>query len=392
MTLLEVLGLFTFMVGICIGSFLNVVIYRLPRSMSLSRPASSCPSCGYAIPFYLNIPLVSWLLLRGKCKNCKAQISVRYFIVELVTGLLFLFLFLAYFKFNVRSLGFESHDGARNFLSGGWIFYLSGIILVSSLLSASAIDIELWVIPLSICVFLSICGIVLSSISSLLLPFAQIVKFDLFPTATLPSASLAFGAFFGLAVSLLLLRKGLIKRSYQTSEDVNLEDVKGSFEEGLFNHRLEALKELMFVLPIVVFSAVAYFLVQRTSIHDSCADFVAIPWVSNLAGSLWGYLIGAAVVWATRIFGTLGFGKEAMGMGDVHLMAAVGAVIGATSVTLAFFIAPFFGLAWAISQMFFKKTREIPYGPFLSIATILVMIYHDAFFNRLAAMMLISSK
>ncbi len=360
--------------------------------MSLSHPASSCPGCGYAIPFYLNIPLVSWLFLRGKCKNCKTKISVRYFIIELVTGVLFLFLFLAYFKFDVRSLGFENQDGARNFLSGGWIFYLCEIILISCLLSASAIDIELWIIPLSICIFLSICGVVLSSVSGFFLPFEQIASFDLFPTATLPTASLTFGAFLGLAVSLLLLRKGIIKRSYQGSEDIELEEVKGSFDDGLFNHRLEALKELVFVLPIVIFSIGVYFLVEKTSIRSSCADIASIPWVSSFAGSLWGYLIGAAVVWATRIFGTLGFGKEAMGMGDVHLMAAVGAVIGATSVTLAFFIAPFFGLAWAISQMFFKKTREIPYGPFLSIATILVIIYHDAFFNKLAAMMLISSK
>ena len=83
------------------------------------------------------------------------------------------------------------------------------------------------------------------------------------------------------------------------------------------------------------------------------------------------------VVWATRIFGTLAFGKEAMGLGDVHLMGAAGAVIGAKWVVLAFFIAPFFGILWALYQAIFKKMRQIPYGPFLSLAVFAVIIFHD---------------
>jgi leader peptidase (prepilin peptidase)/N-methyltransferase len=92
---------------------------------------------------------------------------------------------------------------------------------------------------------------------------------------------------------------------------------------------------------------------------------------------MWGYFVGCAAVWATRILGTFLFGREAMGMGDVHLMGAAGAVIGPWFVVMAFFIAPFFGLAWAGCQMFFKKIRQIPYGPFLSLGVLTVMILHD---------------
>ena len=99
--------------------------------------------------------------------------------------------------------------------------------------------------------------------------------------------------------------------------------------------------------------------------------------VSGLFGALAGYLAGCAVVWATRVFGTLGFGKEAMGLGDVHLMGAAGAVIGAKWVVLAFFIAPFFGIVWALYQAIFKKMRQIPYGPFLSLAVFAVIIFND---------------
>jgi leader peptidase (prepilin peptidase)/N-methyltransferase len=79
-----------FALGCIVGSFLNVCIYRMPLDLSVVSPPSHCPHCKYAIPFYLNIPLVTWLALRGRCKNCGAPISPRYFIVELLTGLTFL--------------------------------------------------------------------------------------------------------------------------------------------------------------------------------------------------------------------------------------------------------------------------------------------------------------
>jgi leader peptidase (prepilin peptidase) / N-methyltransferase len=75
--------------GLLIGSFLNVVIYRVPIGMSVVRPASACPNCGSGIHAYDNIPIVAWLALRGRCRNCSAPISARYPLVELGTGLFF---------------------------------------------------------------------------------------------------------------------------------------------------------------------------------------------------------------------------------------------------------------------------------------------------------------
>jgi leader peptidase (prepilin peptidase) / N-methyltransferase len=79
-----------FLFGACIGSFLNVCIYRLPIGKSIVTPPSACPSCGEHIRWFDNIPLVSYLLLRGRCRNCRATFSVRYFFVELFTAMLFL--------------------------------------------------------------------------------------------------------------------------------------------------------------------------------------------------------------------------------------------------------------------------------------------------------------
>jgi len=84
-----------FLFGLVFGSFLNVCIYRLPRELSVVSPRSFCPECSAPIAFYDNIPVLSWFILRGRCRNCKAKISPRYAMVELLTGILFALSYLA---------------------------------------------------------------------------------------------------------------------------------------------------------------------------------------------------------------------------------------------------------------------------------------------------------
>src|SRR5215813_11276206 len=78
-----------FVLGSIIGSFLNVVIYRLPRGMSLASPGSRCPECKHPIRWYDNVPIWGWLVLRGRCRDCGAKISIRYPLVEATVGILF---------------------------------------------------------------------------------------------------------------------------------------------------------------------------------------------------------------------------------------------------------------------------------------------------------------
>lgn len=80
----------TGLLGLCVGSFLNVVIYRLPNGMHLSKPGSHCPKCGYALKWFDNIPVLSYLFLGGRCRSCKARISPRYLAVECINALLWL--------------------------------------------------------------------------------------------------------------------------------------------------------------------------------------------------------------------------------------------------------------------------------------------------------------
>jgi leader peptidase (prepilin peptidase)/N-methyltransferase len=381
---------FVFAFGCVIGSFLNVVIYRMPREKSLVSPGSACPGCDKPIAWYDNIPLLSWAVLGGKCRHCHTRISPRYFIVELITAVLFLGLYLVYFQTGIRS---------SMLVPGGWFVYLIHLVLIAAFIGASGIDLEFWIIPLSICWLVTGVGLVGSTVGPYFVD-PEVVRFTaILPAASPGSGAIALGAAVGLGISLLLLRTGLITRSYDvpegTPEPDKSQEVRAPTADAPdpadpdFNHRLESLREILFLIPVVGLAVAAHAILRRPG---AAADFwdglLAHPAVAGLLGSLFGYFVGCAVVWGTRILGTLAFGREAMGLGDVHLMGAAGAVIGPAMVVVAFFIAPFFGLAWAFFQAFSKKIRQIPYGPFLSLAVLAVMICHDWILNRFALLFL----
>ena len=151
----EIWLVFLFALGASMGSFLNVVVYRLPLDMSLFRPGSRCPSCKRPIAWYDNIPIFAWFLLRGRCRYCRARFSVRYPLVELLTALLFVSFYWLYFQVVVRG-------NMPGFEQGGWMVYGGHMVLVCALLAATLIDGEHWVIPLSVCYTAVGAGLLLS--------------------------------------------------------------------------------------------------------------------------------------------------------------------------------------------------------------------------------------
>jgi leader peptidase (prepilin peptidase)/N-methyltransferase len=136
---------FIFILGLLFGSFGNVVIYRMPNNKSVIHPRSSCPKCNKMIAWYDNIPVLSWLFLMGKCRQCKVKIPIRYPLVELITGLIFLFLYL--------------HHGLS------WLL-LEHLVFAFSLVVCTFIDLDHMILPDEF----TLSGIVIGLVGAILIP------------------------------------------------------------------------------------------------------------------------------------------------------------------------------------------------------------------------------
>jgi leader peptidase (prepilin peptidase)/N-methyltransferase len=392
--------LFFFVLGSCVGSFLNVVVWRLPQVefvegeelfhgfwrgwKALSSPSSYCPKCENPLKWYDNLPVVGWIKLRGRCRFCKEPISARYPIIEAITGGLFVLYYVSFFMEGcgpcIRQMmpnGIPQYLSAAMLISDHWPIYALDMILVSALLAGSLIDAELFIIPLGIPWFV--------------IPFALIehAVWDrpgwpgaLDPTA--PAAALAAGAGVGLLISFILWWLGILPSSFADGGPMlEVEKAKLKPEDAPAKEytprevRAEMRKEILFLLPPLALG-MAWLLAtwKVPALSRQWQAVASIGWVGGLLGSVLGLLLGGFAVWFFRIAGSCGFGREAMGLGDVHLMAAVGAALGAGPATVAFFVAPFFGIGLSLYMWLLRKTREIPYGPYLSLATGFVMLFY----------------
>ena len=241
-----------FILGTIFGSFMNVCIYRMPKNESIIKPRSKCMSCGKKIAWFDNIPILSYILLLGKCRKCKSKFSPRYMVVELISGIVYVLLYL-HFGLSVK--------------------FLAMCYLASSLIVVSFIDLDTYEIPDSI----TLSGIALGLIISVISPSVM-----------------------GKTIRL---------------------------EAGL--------------------------------------------------DSLFGILVGGGIIFILGVLGEFVFKKEAMGGGDVKLLAMIGAFIGWKLAIFTFFLAPFFG-AFAGIFMKLKYGKEvIPYGPYLSIAAIIAIFWGE---------------
>lgn len=137
--------IYSLILGLVIGSFLNVVIYRLPKGLNLSHPGSTCPVCKEKIKWYDNVPILSYVALGGKCRVCKTKISIQYPLIELLTGILFMFV---YFKF------------------GYSILSLKYFLFVSILISLAIIDVKSYFLPDSLTFTLILFGILSAGITN----------------------------------------------------------------------------------------------------------------------------------------------------------------------------------------------------------------------------------
>lgn len=426
--------------GACLGSLINVLVYRLPRGLNVVTPPSACPSCGTKLTWRENIPIFGWLMLRGRCRFCRDKISPEYPIVEAFVAVLFGVFYVLWYALHdnsIRStvfLGFDWGSIAPGYVAYGlsqtWPAFVLLLILLASLVAMTIIDAKTFTIPLILAWVPTGLALVVHVGWALWLqathrPFLRSTQNELW---IIPGPDIfgwqwigaSIGAVVGLVFSNILLALGFLKQSFadydQWEASVRAEEDRQASATGVtatstpapqepgaapgtgdpekprvelwvrYPHaRREALRELLFLAPCMGLamacgSAAERFWGAKQIVTPTSMTFApgtpAPLWLVVLTGVLMGYLIGAGIVWAIRILGTLATGKEAMGLGDAHLLGAIGACLGWIDATLAFFGAAFVGLAWTILTMALggKAKRIMPYGPFLAAAAILVLL------------------
>ena len=241
---------------LCWGSFLNVVAFRIVKDLPFFRKRSHCPKCDYQIAFYDNIPILSWILLRGKCRNCKTKISILYPFVELITLVLMLSL-------TIHTINLDLNYPQNIF------YFLSYFIFFTALIIATRTDLQAMVIP------------------------------------------------------------------------------------QLFS---------LWLVPVGLFL--------------SYLGFLKINFYQSLIGAIFGY----SILWIIAKLFKFFTKKEGLGVGDMELLAMIGAFLGPIAVWFSLLIASLVGtLVGAIYIYFFAKTKgtKIPFGPFIVFGAILFFFFED---------------
>lgn len=461
--------LFVTAVGACIGSLINVLVYRIPLGLDVVTPSSKCPSCNHKLSWRENIPIFGWILLRGKCRFCKCKISPEYPIVESIVAILFGGLYALWYivpEDAILGLGRIAPEWAANGPAWTWPAFVVLLVLVGCMVAMTIIDARTTTIPLVLTWVPALVALFLHTGHAIWFqtkfgnPILMPVGLDgvwavpnvhrkwitapgeVWTIATDGLAGWRFigigiGGAFGLILSNMFLKLGWLHRSFEdfdewyeahhqsiqeldesietteteseiesidkaetelppetSEENVVADESEGAKTESINDWlmypyaRREMIRELAFLcMPVLCGLGggwLAMWFVEfkygQGTIDLLSGTYIApvnAPiWLVVLGAVLMGYLIAGGVVWAVRIGGTLAFGKEAMGLGDVHMMAAVGACLGWIDPTIAFFLAAFVGVAYAIvaQLMSGKLNRAMPYGPFLAVATMMVVL------------------
>ncbi len=473
--------------GSCIGSFANVVIYRLPRNIPLGRPRwSFCPNCETSISWYDNIPVFSYFRLRGHCRRCGWAIPPRYVIIEISMLLVFLLLFDVFFVASaLDGISAESWASVSYRFASDWQMYAAHVLLFGCLLAMSVIDMEHYWLDIRFTHFAALCGFVLHGtwtparspdwprpgmalgMAAILATIAAIIthlvvahlwkkraraeqdaepepeatavsdeagepqavriylgRKSLRPSAWLaalvllatlvplvwaiaqhspevglssaagvrvddkdshrqPDAAFAKRAAPGLLfVFCALIAGSVIKRD---SDD----EIEESLEAERHNARKVVLKEFAVLLPsIVIFAAGLLLAWEGGPLEDAFSGLW--NWtvgrqtrpILGLGTAAAGFIIGGAVGWCVRIFFTLVLGKEAYGVGDIHIMAAAGAVAGWEVVVVGFFLSSLLALVGKLLTLPFKRGHALPMGPWLTLAMFLVVLWRGTMMER----------
>ncbi len=361
------LRIMVFLLGASIGSFLNVVIYRVPLGISVGDPKRSfCPTCKYQIPWYHNIPIFSWIALRGKCAGCKAPFSARYLGVEALTGLLFLVVWLVFAE---ELLPFG--------LAGGWWIAVPYWVLMSLFVVTVFVDFEHFIIPDGVTIGGAVAGLLFSTVVPSLMGVSvwwQGLAWSLVGAAT------GFGILW-LVVELGKKAFGRLKMEFEEGaewvacqHDIEDEPALSLGDETLLWSDLFFRKSdrLIVEAPRVTFkkqegTATESFGACKVTISEQgfLVEAAEVEWEEKFGGKFF------ELESLERVEGTASkvvIPREAMGFGDVKFMALVGAFLGWKAVLFTIFVASVTGTAVALPARMLGRegwASKIPFGPYL---------------------------
>lgn len=340
-----------FWLGCMVGSFLNVCIHRMPLGLSVVSPPSHCPHCKYSIPWYLNVPLLTWLMLRARCKNCGAPISIRYFLVELLTGVMF---FEAWIW-----IGRESPAVA-----------LVYCLLLAGLIAATFIDFEHFIIPDEI----TIGGMVVGFVLSVLVPRLHCPPDAVSLADSIWQSLLGMGVGAGLIYAILRAGKLMFGR-----QKVALPaDTKIVFGETavILPDKEVPYDELFYrKSDVIVLKA------RTLELVDRCC------WNVEVRLSPERLRIGdeefnpEEVKHLEAVSAEIVLPREAMGFGDVKFMGAIGAFLGWKATIFSLMVSSMIGAAVGLILIVLQKRQlssRLPYGPYIALAAVIWIFWGPA--------------
>lgn len=327
-----------FSFGCIVGSFLNVCIYRMPRNESVVSPPSHCPHCNYSIPWYLNIPLVTWLYLQGKCANCRAPISIRYFLVELLTGIMFLACWLSF--------------GGQSALVA-----LVMCIVMAGFIVATFIDLEHFIIPDEI----TIGGIVVGFICSFFVPqLHHVTKIS----ESMVQSFLGIAVGGGLIYAILRGGKLLFGRQkielaveskiFFTETCLKLPDQDIPYEDLFYRNS-----------DVILVKA------RRVEMIDRCFTETPLRLTPVTLQIGEEKFKTEEVPYLEVIASEIVLPREAMGFGDVKFMAAIGAFLGWPAVLFSLMGSSVIGALVGVTLILSQRrewSSRLPYGPYIALA------------------------
>jgi len=346
-------GAFAFVIGAAVGSFLNVCIYRWPVDLSINRPRRSfCPNCKQPIPWQQNLPLISWIVLRGRCANCGAKISFRYFAVELVTALLFLAIW-------------ESFP---------WQVAIAYWVFVSFLIIGTFIDFEHFIIPDRVTIGGVIAGVA----------FSVAVPALMGTDSRLAAGVRSFlAAALGYVILWIVLEAGKIAFGRKrirfeaptpftwAKRDDDADFVVGT-EESLWSDYFAREKDrLLLICEEVRIDHQTYGNVTLDFRYDRVTAEGHVTMLDDVT-----HISGVAR--------ELVIPREAMGRGDLKFLAAIGAFLGWRAVLFSLFAGSLLGSIVGLITLVVGKpvwSAKLPFGPYLAFGAVTWMFF-GTFFLR----------